>query len=101
MFIEKGKEYSSFAGAHVRVITVIGKTKVICGDLRPPGGRVSVPYAEFQNQYTPTFDAQPELPFPQENARSVSPTGRNIEARSVSPTKNAWDVMSDYPEVSR
>lgn len=85
MFIERGKEYSSFAGAHVRVITVVGKTKVICGDLHPPGGRVSIPYDQFQNEYTPTFTVQPELPFPQENegrARKNKRAGRN-----------AWDMV--------
>ena len=83
MFIEKGQEYSTFAGAHVRVRCVVGKTKVIAADLKPPGGTIEIPYEDFQHNYTHTFISQQELDFPKENE------GRRIKRIG----RNAWDSM--------
>ena len=84
MFIERGKEYSTFAGSHIRVIRVIGKIKVIVADLKPPGGSFEVPYNEFQDTYIPTFrPRQPELAFPQENE------GR-ARKNKLGDGRNAW-----------
>ena len=90
MFIERGKEYSTISGSHIRVIRVIGKIKVIVADLKPPGGSFEVPYNEFQNTYTPTFQPrQAEISFPKENE------GRKRKRESG---KNAWGTTVTMQE---
>lgn len=51
MFIEKGSEYYTINGNHVRVRAVVGKTKVIVADLKPPGGTIEILYEDFQMNY--------------------------------------------------